>query len=165
MKITLLRHGESIDRNNWNGTDYDRCLTENGREEIKNIGKRISELGWNFDLILTSPYVRALETAKIIAEEIGLSSAVKISEDLACGSDYRTVLKELKSYNSNSKVLIVGHEPNLSSFISFLLSGSSDLNIEMKKAGICRLEIEFIKSDVNAKLIALIPPKIMVSEE
>src|SRR5579864_4368858 len=82
MKLYFLRHGIAADREQWKGEDYDRPLTAQGRERMGAEAKAIAKLDLDVDWILTSPLVRAVETARIVAERLKLGDKVKEEERL-----------------------------------------------------------------------------------
>jgi phosphohistidine phosphatase len=115
------------------------------------------KLGLAFDSILTSPYVRARQTAEIVAKTFQAEKRLKISEHLACEGSPKKLIQELKTLKAQD-LLIVGHEPYLSGLISLLISGRSDLDINLKKAGLCRLSIDSLKYGRCARLDWLLTP-------
>ena len=163
MKITLLRHGEAVEMSEWKGTDSDRPLTEKGREKMEEISKSISRLGWKFDLVFSSPYQRAKATAEIVVGELNIAEPIRVSEAMSCEGDMMDIVKELKELDSNfERILMVGHEPHLSSLISFLITGETSYSFEMKKGGLCRLALDSLSEEGRcARLLALIPPKVL----
>ena len=139
MDLYILRHGIAEDVSE-SGLDRDRVLTKEGIEKTKATCKALRKLELQFDAILTSPYARARQTAEIVADELNLTSVLHLVDALGAASSADAVLVELqKIIRKQSCVLVVGHEPILSSLISLLLSGSPSLSITMKKGGLCKL--------------------------
>ena len=160
-KIVILRHGIAAEP----GTpgyeeDSQRPLTREGVTEMRRIAKAMKVLGLEFDLILSSPYVRARQTAEIVAEGLGLQKKPQFSAGLRCGADPRALLQELKQKHSEKEcVLLVGHEPFLSEFISLLISGNKNCSIDLKKGGLCLLAISSFEPGESAVLKWLFNPK------
>ena len=139
MDIYILRHGIAEDVSA-SGSDRDRVLTAEGIDKTKSSAKAIRKLGLEFDAIFSSPFPRALQTAGIVAAELGCSNLVQTRDALASGSRPEAALEDLrKAAVGKASVLVAGHEPMLSAIISILISGSPHLSITMKKGGLCKL--------------------------
>ena len=157
MEIYILRHGIAVQR----GTpgykkDSDRPLTEDGIDKIRQVVEAMLAMELKFDLILSSPYVRAAETAKIVAEE--LDAEVTFTEFLLPDGNPLELIREING-NKPPRVLLVGHEPDLSRLISHLISGDSDVSIELKKGGLCKLTAGNLTFGQCATLNWLLTPK------
>ena len=157
MELYILRHGIAVER----GTpgykkDSDRPLTPEGEEKMRQIAEAMRGMDLKFDLILSSPYARAEQTAKIVAGE--LDEDVSYSDYLVPGGNALELIGEINDERPQ-RVLLVGHEPDLSSLISVLVSGGSDAGIELKKGGLCRLTTEKLVFGKCAKLNWLLTPK------
>ena len=126
MELYLLRHGFAVER----GTrgfedDFTRPLTTKGRRQLRTTAAAMKKLGRNFDLILSSPLVRAKQTAEIVAAELKLKKRLKYSNALAPGGVAAVLLRQLGRVKpAPEKILLVGHEPDLSRLISVLVTGS-----------------------------------------
>jgi len=157
MELFILRHGIAVAR----GTkgykmDSERPLTKEGVEKTGRIAEAMLEMDIQFDLILSSPLVRARETAKIDAGE--LRADVSLTDLLAPGADPAELVSELNRKKPKS-VLLVGHEPDLSRLISALISGHPDAGIELKKGGLCKLTADQLTLGRSATLNWLLTPK------
>jgi phosphohistidine phosphatase len=157
MEIYILRHGIAVDR----GTpgykkDSDRPLTNEGEEKMHEIAKAILAMDLKFDLILSSPYVRAQQTAQIVAAE--LDEEVTLTEFLVPNGNALELIRELND-GKPQRVLLVGHEPHLSGLISVLVTGESDAAIELKKGGLCKLSTDRLAFGQCATLNWLLTPK------
>ena len=157
MELYILRHGIAVER----GTpgykkDSDRPLTPEGEEKMHQIADAMRGMDLKFDLILTSPYARAEQTAKIVAGE--LDEDVSYSDHLVPGANALELIGEINDERPQ-RVLLVGHEPDLSNLISVLITGGSDAGIELKKGGLCRLTTEKLVFGKCARLNWLLTPK------
>ncbi len=160
MEIYILRHGIAEDRSP-GGKDSERALTDKGRKKTRRLAALLKELEVDFDVILTSPLVRARQTAEELAAKMKLKDKITCSENLKPGFDYEALLAELQETSMKSgSVLLVGHEPDLSGLISRLLIGKPGLDVEMKKGGLCKLEVRDLASRSGATLQWLIPPAV-----
>ncbi len=164
MELYLLRHGIAVDKGTAGfSRDSDRPLTDQGIEKMYRIAKAMKSLELTFDLILSSPFVRAKQTAEIVAEVLGLGRALRFSANLAVGGDPEMLVKEIKPENSE-RILLVGHEPYLSTMVSVLVSGHDGLSINMKKGGLCKLTMNSLRFGQCATLEWLVGPRQIVSD-
>jgi len=157
MEIYILRHAIAVER----GTpgykkDSDRPLTKEGEAKMRQIAEAMLGMELKFDLILSSPYVRAEQTAQIVAN--GLDEEVTFTDFLAPDGSALELIAEIND-EKPQRVLLVGHEPDLSRLISVLVTGGSDAAIELKKGGLCKLTSEKLKFGQCAMLNWLLTPK------
>ena len=108
MFLYLFRHAEAV---SVASSDAARVLTEKGVKQAKEVGRFCLKNRLLPELILTSPYCRSEQTARLFAEEINQPNSVLIAPFLACGMDPETALAELADYKELDSVMIVGHEP------------------------------------------------------
>lgn len=163
MNIYILRHGIAVDP----GTpgisgDPARPLTPEGEEKLKRIAAAMQAMKLSFDVILTSPYLRAKHTAELVANILGDKKKLSVTDHLTPEGDPKKLvelLNELKPLPEN--VLLVGHEPYLSRLISLLTSGNTGLAVDMKKGGLCKLDAEPLKYGRCAVFNWLLTPKLM----
>jgi phosphohistidine phosphatase len=163
MEIFLLRHGPAVERGT-RGFEDDalRPLTPKGRRQTRKTAAAMRKLGGKFDLILSSPFVRARQTAEITATELRLKPRLKFSNALAPGGPPAILLRQLaREKPAPEKILLVGHEPDLSRLVSLLAAGGAPLQLEFKKGGLCKLEAEKLCSGQCATLAWLLTPKQM----
>jgi len=120
-------------------TDTERRLTKKGHEEIAAVAKWMAAEGLAFDLIATSPLARAQETSTIVAEILGIPDRLEIWKTLVPGGSADTVCREIDRYADAGSVLLVGHEPLLSSLISRIISGDDSAGIVMTKGALAKI--------------------------
>lgn len=154
MDLILLRHGKAEDFHK--DGDTARELVEKGREQARRAGKLLRRSKWRPEIVLTSPLVRARQTADEFCEAAGLPGAV-IQGWLACGMDPERALGELAGFNEFERVAIVGHEPDFSSLVEWLL-GVSGGSVTVKKGALVCLTVH--PPARHATLRFLIPPKL-----
>jgi phosphohistidine phosphatase len=143
-------------------TDAARPLTPKGKRQLRQIATALQNLGLDFNLILSSPFLRARQTAEIIARSRKRKNRVAFSDELAPGGNPKALiqqLNELKPVPEN--VLLVGHEPYLSELIGLLISGGTTTDIELKKGGLGKLEAAPLRFGRCATLAWLLTPKQM----
>lgn len=165
MKLILLRHGIAVEP----GTpgyerDRDRPLTPEGRRKVRLIAQALAGLKITPDVILSSPFIRAHQTAEIVAAVLRLKKRLRLCPHLASGGDAGRLVAEVNKHHTDvESVMLVGHEPDLSLLASLLLTGSAaGTAIELKKGGLCMLEAEVLRAGRCATLLWLTPPKLLI---
>src|SRR5437773_9830278 len=161
MNLYVLRHGLAVDHGAAGyPNDKDRPLTPKGKRKLRKIANAMEALKLQFDLILSSPYTRARQTAEIVAECLSQRRKLEFSEDLVPSGSAEDLIQYLNRLKSRAEdIMLVGHEPYLSSLISLLVSGDSDCRVVMKKGGLCKLSAEALKHGRCAALEWLLTPK------
>jgi len=142
MKLYVLRHGiaEEVSPD---GEDASRRLTPAGRRKMRAAVAGMRTLGLRFDLILTSPFARAAETAAIVAEVLDGEPVPEELPALEQGVAPVETVRALQPFARYERVLVVGHEPGLSGVVALLLTGSEDgLKLMLKKGGLVALEVD-----------------------
>ncbi len=156
MDIYILRHGKAGIADHGSADDHMRHLTARGEEEIKEIGEWIGDRAIDFSLIASSPLARARETASIVSRILSGSDQVQLWEELSPGVPPGAVVQKIQRLTPGSSILLVGHEPQLSSLISLLVCNCPDCDITLKKGGIARIRLE--EGLVSGTLMWLLPP-------
>jgi phosphohistidine phosphatase len=160
MDLFLLRHAIAEQRDPTKYPDDAlRPLTEKGIKRMRRVAEGLLAAGLTFDVIYTSPYTRARQTADIVADVFGLRKALRETDTLAVDGDAEELIAELNKLDAAS-ILLVGHEPYLSELISHLLVGDGSLDVTMKKGGLCKLTVGMLKYGKCATLDWLIPPSL-----
>jgi phosphohistidine phosphatase len=115
-----------------------------------------------FDLILSSPLLRAKQTAEIVADRLKLKKRLKFTDALAPGSRATDLIRLLEQAKpAPGKILLVGHEPDFSQLVSLLVSGNMDMLLDFKKGGLCKVETPRLRPGKCATLLWLLTPKQM----
>ncbi|MEO7913667.1 MAG: phosphohistidine phosphatase SixA [Roseiflexaceae bacterium] len=155
MELYFLRHGIAADVGPAGQGDAGRPLTKEGIAKMQAGARGMHRLGVRLDALLSSPLVRAHETAAIVARELGLE--LQLAEKLAPGCDLAQLFALLGEYRGAERVMMVGHEPDFSSLIGALTGGSQVL---MKKGSLARVDIERLEQSIGV-LTWLLPPRIL----
>jgi phosphohistidine phosphatase len=160
MELFLLRHAQAETQGDaWKGADKNRPLSKKGERKMRRVAVAYRHLGLTFDLILSSPYVRARRTAEIVAAKTRHAGKIRFSQHLTVGGNARALVNEIAGEHRDcAKVLLVGHEPALGRLISVLLSGKQSLVVTMKKGAICALSIRTLRYGHCATLEWLMSP-------
>lgn len=164
MNLYIVRHAIAVEE----GTpgyedDSQRPLTDSGRKKMKKIVKGLRQLDIELDEILTSPYVRARDTAKILAEGFKMKDKIAFTDNLIPPGNFDLLIDEIVEKHAVDNLALVGHEPMLSRFISFLATGDQDARIMLKKGGVCLLSTDDLRQERRAALQWLLTPAIMVA--
>lgn len=159
MKVYCLRHGVAVEPEAWSGSDFDRPLTREGCDRMEREAKAIEELSLDLDCIVTSPLLRAKQTAAIVAARLGMRSAVVEDPRLASGFNFERFGAILSAHPAAGALMLVGHEPTMSETIGRAIGGG---NIELKKAALAGIEIANAGAP-RGMLLFLIPPKVLVA--
>ena len=155
MTLYILRHGIAEEAAP-GGDDRARRLTARGRAKLRAAAEGMKAFGIRFDVLLTSPLVRARETAAIVSEVYGKSPVPRELAALASGVSPGETVRALKPYARSHAVMIVGHEPGLSGVAALLLTGSPDgVRLALKKGGLIALDV----GGGNATLRSLLSPR------
>ena len=143
MDLYVLRHGVAEERDSRKyPDDRERPLTGKGIARLTRQVRGMNSLRIRPDLILTSPLRRAVQTAEVIQEGLSNRRQVEFSESLVPWAEPREILDELSEGRAAERtVIVVGHEPHLSSLISLVSSGTLDCAIRLKKGALCKLRI------------------------
>lgn len=157
MVLYVLRHAEAVDANN-DLPDEWRYLTEKGIKSLAKTMQEMSKRGRKPRLIISSPLVRAVQTAQIAAAYACRGNGVLVSGLLQPGSDLGELKEFLRTHAETKRLMVVGHEPHLGSLVADLLQREG--TIELKKGGCAALEIDMDDAEKPAKLLwYMIPGK------
>ena len=163
MNLYIVRHAIAAERGAPGyEDDSQRPLTDNGRKKMKKISRSLDRLGLQLDVILTSPYVRARDTAKILADRFSMTEKIYFSENLIPPGNFEALVFEIHEKYDLANVALVGHEPMLSSLISWLTTGETEARIMLKKGGVAFLSSDSLFQDGRATLQWLLTPALMV---
>jgi phosphohistidine phosphatase len=141
MDCLLMRHGIAVERDEWEGADTDRPLTERGAKRVAQVAAGLNRLGVQPTHVLSSPLIRAIKTAEIVHRSLRVRAAVQIVDELLPDAPPDRLLSILHDLQPETCVLCIGHEPQLGMAASFMLSGRATASFPMKKAGACLIEL------------------------
>lgn len=159
MNLYILRHGEAEDQAETGG-DGARRLTARGRERLRASAAGMRSSGLKFDGILTSPLVRAAETADIVAAAYANDPSPQVLPALDGQVLPADAVAALTPFAHFSDLLLVGHEPQLSGIVSVLLSGSPDcVHVRLKKGGCLALQLPKRFEHGSAELRWMMTPR------
>ncbi|HUA37916.1 MAG TPA: phosphohistidine phosphatase SixA [Candidatus Sulfopaludibacter sp.] len=163
MNLYILRHGLAVERGTPGfKTDAERPLTPKGKRQLRDIAGAMRNMDLDFDLILSSPFRRAWQTAEIVARNLKREKRLAFSDELAPAGNPKALIRQLNELKpAPENILLVGHEPCLSQFAIRLIAGGSSARMELKKGGLCKLEIDSLRFGRCAVLQWLLTPRQM----
>ena len=159
MTLYVVRHGVAEDVAP-DGDDRSRRLTPAGRRKMRAVAAGMKALGLRFDVLLTSPFPRAAETAALVSEVLDGEPVPRELPALEQGVAPVETVRALVPFAAYRHVAIVGHEPGLSGVVALLLTGSADgLQLALKKGGVVALEVSDLGRRADATLRWMLAPR------
>ncbi len=137
MECVLFRHGIAVDREDWSRTESERPLTAKGLERTAEAASGLRWLDLEVTHLLSSPLVRAVETAKVIRESVRVAGEIQVRDELLPEAPPDILPTLLSGFPPEACVICVGHEPHLSAAAGVLLFGKPVDSFTLKKAGAC----------------------------
>ena len=163
MNLYIIRHAIAVDEATSDYEDSERPLTDKGRKKMRQIAKGLRQLGVEFDLILSSPYVRARETAEILADVFKMKKKMAFSDNLIPLGNPEQLIGEINEKYSVDSLALVGHEPHLSTLVALLTAENGKIDLTLKKGGVCYLSADDLHHlDHAATLEWLLTPGILM---
>lgn len=159
IEIYLIRHATAEERGEQWPDDAKRPLTASGSKRMRSAAKGLAKSGVELDVILTSPLVRAKQTAEIVAATQRLAPPIVSIGALAPGGRYGDLMAELKKYARRERLALVGHEPDIGALAGRL--AGLRRSIEFKKGAVCRIDVESIPPSARGVLRWLVPPSML----
>jgi phosphohistidine phosphatase len=157
IELYFFRHGIAVDREDPGvAADEDRPLTEDGRRKTRLAAKGLKRLEIDIDRILTSPWLRAVETADIVADVFGMETTEL--PELAGNRSVDELLTALAKQR-DQRLLLVGHEPLLGNTVGRLLCSGAEFRVDLKKSGVCALQLDSLPTRAPATLLWLLTSK------
>lgn len=153
MLLDLLRHADAGDPEAWDRPDAERPLSDKGRKQAKRLGDHLASIGFRAEAIITSPKVRAAETAELVAEKI--DGTVTTDDRLAGALDPDVIEALLTDAGDPDEVVLVGHDPDFSELLSVLCATAG---VTMRKGALARIEIDRPLRAGGGTLRWLLPP-------
>lgn len=158
MEILLLRHGIAADARPGQ-PDADRALTGEGKQKLRTLLRRLRKAGVRPSLILSSPYLRARQTAEIACDILAPGAIIVPARALTPGASPQEAWDEIRLYANQPSVLCASHEPLCSQLAAFLL-GAPELNVDFKKGALMRIDVDSISPRPRGTLRWLVSPRL-----
>lgn len=159
LELYLIRHGLAADRGDEYPDDSKRPLTSEGIASLRKEVKALDALGVGFDHIISSPLVRARQTADVFAEHLKTKPTVSNSDALTPAGSAASVIQEVGKHARKGRIALVGHEPNMGELAARLLGARGA--VPFKKGAICRIDFEVLPPKGLGQLRWFVPPKML----
>lgn len=157
--LYLVRHAVAAERGDQYPDDSARPLTDRGAAKFRKVVRGLAALDVEIDLVLTSPLVRARQTADLLALHLPGKPAVVETASLAPGASFADVVAELGDHARHGAIALVGHEPGIGALAARLLGFKTPF--EFRKGGVCRIDVDTLPPSGPGRLRWFAPPKLL----
>jgi phosphohistidine phosphatase len=162
MKLYIVRHAIAVPHGTPGVAEDDRPLTEEGIRKMRQAAVGLFRLGYVPDLILTSPLIRATQTSEILIETFGKGTGLTVAPSLAPSGRRTELFSQIaRQAKKTRRLMLVGHQPSLGEIAGEILWRAREHFIDLKKGGVCAIELASIQPELKGSLIALITPSIL----
>jgi len=159
IQLYLIRHGIAEEPGEAWPDDSRRPLTDEGMARLRKVARGLAHLGVKMDVLLTSPMVRARQTADIIASGLDPRPHIATIDSLAAGASVTGVFADLEKHAKRTSVGLVGHEPNIGELMGRLLGSKREFGF--KKGAVCRIDVDALPPTARGELRWFLPPKVL----
>jgi phosphohistidine phosphatase len=163
MLAYIVRHAIAVPHGTQGVAEDERYLTEEGIDKMKKAARGLKILNIRPDLILTSPWTRARQTAEIVREVLGEGIPLENIDALAPPGNRTDVYQAIQQHKNLSSLMLVGHQPSLGEIAGEVAWGSPSHYVELKKGGACCLELADLKPIPRGTLLWLVTPAMLRS--
>lgn len=157
MRIYFLRHGEAVEPDQWAGPEESRPLSEAGREALQREAYALSSVGLQPGAVLTSPLVRARQTAEVLTLVLGLQDRLREEPLLAPGFGAGELARLVTTHSTTQDLVLVGHEPDFSQTVGLLLGRA---RVKLRKGGVACVELDPVEP-ARGVLLWLATPELL----
>ena len=161
FELYLIRHGVAEERGDAWPDDTKRPLSEGGMERMRKAARGLARLNISIDIVLTSPLVRARQTADILVSALAPRPALVTIDSLAPEGTYAALMADLEKHGRKDRLALVGHEPGIGELAARLIG--SRHSFEFKKGAVCRIDVDEIPPAGPGDLRWMMSPKILAS--
>ncbi len=158
-ELYLIRHGVAEERSDAWPDDSKRPLTADGIARLRKAARGLERLGVTLDLVLTSPLVRAKQTAEVVAAAFDPRPSIATVDSLAPGGTFQAVVADLEKHGRKTRVALVGHEPGIGQLAGRLIGTKQP--IEFKKGAVCRIDVDTLPPASAGALRFLLTPRVL----
>jgi len=157
----LIRHAVAEERGDEWPDDAKRPLSDDGASRMRKAARGLDRLGVTLDVVVTSPLVRAKQTAELVAGAMNPRPPIVTADSLTPDGNYQEIIADLEKQGKRTRIAIVGHEPGIGEFAARLIG--SRHSIEFKKGAVCRIDVDALPPSGPGDLRWLLPTKILRS--
>ncbi len=159
LELYLIRHGMAADRGDEYPDDSKRPLTSDGIARLKKEARALDLLGVTFEQMLSSPLVRARQTADVFAEIMKSKPPVSTTDTLTPAGSPAAVIQDLSKYMRKASIALVGHEPNMGELAAHLIGAKMPL--PFKKGAIARIDFSVFPPKGKGQLVWFVTPRML----
>ena len=159
IELYLIRHGIAEEPGEAWPDDARRPLTDEGMARLRKVARGLAQLGVTIDVLLTSPLVRARQTADIVASGLDPRPHIATIDSLAPGASVTAVFADLEKHAKRASVGLVGHEPNIGELMARLVGSKREF--AFRKGGVCRIDVDALPPTAPGELRWFLPPKVL----
>jgi phosphohistidine phosphatase len=159
LELYLIRHGVAAERGEEYPDDSKRPLTSDGIARLRKEAKALDALGVEFDQILSSPLVRARQTADVFGETMKAKPPIANTDALTPAGSPAAVIQELGKHMRKARIALVGHEPNMGELAAHLIGAKVPL--PFKKGAICRIDFSVFPPKGKGQLCWFATPRML----
>lgn len=158
-ELYFIRHGLAEERGDAWPDDNKRPLTDEGMSRLRKAARGLARIGVTVDVVLTSPLVRARQTAELVAAGLEARPSIINIDSLAPAGSYAAVMQDLEKHARKSRIALVGHEPMMGELAARLIGSRHP--IEFRKGGVCRIDLDDLPPAGPGDLRWMLTPKIL----
>jgi phosphohistidine phosphatase len=143
-EVYIIRHGAAAELDNEIVEEGYRYLTIHGRNHCKIVAQRLKDMKTRFDVVISSPIVRAVQTAEVFASVLKYEGEVKTAIELIGGNSMHRFIQMLKRHSHNKTIGLFGHAPDVNHFSTGLIKGQDTKNVQInfKNASVCKINFD-----------------------
>ena len=156
IELYLLRHAHAGDPATWEGPDDVRPLSPKGEKQAERLARFLAGIEFRPDAIITSPKVRAAQTAEIVGQRLEIP--IGVDDRLAGGLDLAAIEAILRDAGDPARPVLVGHDPDFTSLVE-ILCGTG--NVPMRKGALARIDVRRPIAAGGGELRWLVPPDLL----
>ena len=158
-ELYLIRHGVADARGEKWPDDTKRPLTADGVQKLRKVARGLARFGVRVDTVLTSPLVRARQTAEVVAAAFEPRPHIVNMESLAPGGAHAAILADLEKHGRRTHIALVGHEPDIGDLAARLIGSRHRLTF--KKGAVCRIDVDALPPNGPGDLRWFLTPRIL----
>ena len=161
FEFYIMRHGIAVVRGAAILDDAKRPLTPEGKQKMREISAGLARVGVELDWVVSSPLVRAVETAELLTEGLATKPPVEFSDALRPGGSAEALITFIAKRPNRRRVMVVGHEPDLGELAARLMGAGRSANLAFKKGGCCLITFPEFPPKSPGKLLWWLTPRLM----
>ena len=161
MKLYIVRHGIALPHGSPGVAEDERPLTKEGIKKMQQAAEGLRAIDCVPEAILSSPLPRARQTAEIVLAALGKQVPLIEIDALAPTGNRQDVYREIRKRQNSQSLMLVGHQPSLGEIAGEIAWGSAERYVELKKGGVCALEIDAATLSPRGTMLWLLTPSIL----